>query len=403
MFFYSPWLFLAQISGLLAVTYLSLTIFFTMRLACTRTLFGGLQKNYKIHRRLAKFSILFLSLHVAFLLIHSFLYSSLFAIYFLDFNNWSINFGRIGFITFLVLFIVTYVQPIPYHIWKRSHEFMGLAFVFVAFHVLTIHSDVSRNMLLKTWVIFVVMVGFCSYIYTRFLYRYLGSVSKYVVTDIDKLKGKCCIIHLKPVDKPIENLPAEFVFISFLSKSVGREMHPFTIISCCKEQEMRIAVKEVGDHTSKFRNLTIGTKARVWGPYGFFWKKFLEDEHDQVWIAGGIGITPFLGMISYQKGHPLQAKKWLFYCTNNPEEASFDEYLVAETENLNITLIQHFSDIQGFFSADILKSEVPDLNDKVFMICGSQQMQDSIFQVLHEQGVRNSNIVFEDFLLRETT
>jgi predicted ferric reductase len=58
---------------------------------------------------------------------------------------------------------------------------------------------------------------------------------------------------------------------------------------------LSIGVKALGDCTRKIQSIEPGVMARVHGAFGNFLAE--RPASPQLWIAGGIGITPFLGQL----------------------------------------------------------------------------------------------------------
>ena len=62
------------------------------------------------------------------------------------------------------------------------------------------------------------------------------------------------------------------------------------------ESRLGLSIKAAGDYTSELHDtLKTGTPAKLAGPYGEF--DYHRGGRDQIWIAGGIGVTPFLSWI----------------------------------------------------------------------------------------------------------
>jgi predicted ferric reductase len=394
----SPWLFVAQGFGILAITLISLNFALTTRWRIFEKLLGGLPEVYIAHKILGTTGILCGVLHLSFLLLHAYSYPSLYNLYLLPSTYWSLDYAKIALALFIILGIMAASRKIKYDLWKYYHKYMGLAFLFAALHVLTINSDVYKDELLRTWISILMGIGFFTFFYTKSLYKYIGPRYKYVVSDIEKLKGKVNVISMVPAKRRrIRYQPAQFVYVSFRSKEVHEEDHPFTIVSSTDDLTLKISPKEIGDYTSTLKNLKVSSEVVVWGPYGNYGDAFLKDNRDQIWIAGGIGVTPFISMMAYQKNHPKQAKKWFFYCTRASEDASYEEHVRAETKELGITLIQHYSNEKGYLTADYIKEHVPDIHDKVILLCGPPRMMAKIIKQLIKAGVKRSDIIFERF------
>jgi predicted ferric reductase len=396
---FSPWLFCAQGFGILAITFISLNFIYTTRLRILERIFDGLHHLYYYHKVTGILGITFMLSHFSCLILHGTAYPSLLYTYLLPGSYWSLDFARIAFFTFVILTVFTMLKKVPYHTWKFSHQFMGLAFFFAILHVLTIKSDVSKNFYLRSWVELLILVGFLSFIYTKFLYRYFGPKNTYIISRIEFLKGKVNLISMTPLKKALKYRPGQFLFVSFQSEKISKESHPFTIVSCEEENILKISPKESGDFTRTIKNVELGTKLNLWGPYGSFSDPFLIDEKDQVWIAGGIGITPFMSMLEHQNYHSMNAKKTLFYCNRSPEWSSYDTHLFQETKKHNIPLIMQYTDTVGYLTFDQIKLEVSNVQNKLFLICGPKVMREGVVKMLVKAGIHNTNIIYEDFVL----
>ena len=78
-----------------------------------------------------------------------------------------------------------------------------------------------------------------------------------------------------------------------------------------------MSVKALGDFTARLgQKLDVGQAVRVQGPFGRF---RMSGTADEVWIAGGIGITPFLAWAAALS--PDARPVHLFYCIRSREEA----------------------------------------------------------------------------------
>ena len=97
-------------------------------------------------------------------------------------------------------------------------------------------------------------------------------------------------------------VPGQFALIYIEAKD-GWHRHPFTIASAPAERILRVTVKALGDYTSRLRELLEpGMPAVVGGPHGRF--NHAKGAPDQVWIAGGVGIAPFLSWMRALDEHP---------------------------------------------------------------------------------------------------
>ena len=121
-----------------------------------------------------------------------------------------------------------------------------------------------------------------------------------------------------------------------------------------------ITVKAVGDYTRALRSLEVDAEAVVEGPYGSFSHQNVARGR-QVWIAGGIGVTPFLSMARSLGGHDRLDVDF-YYCVERAEEAHFlDELQSIAADGRGFRVVVVPRDVEGFLSARRLLSEQPDL------------------------------------------
>lgn len=113
-------------------------------------------------------------------------------------------------------------------------------------------------------------------------------------------------------EKPLHYRSGQFAFVRFRNNP---EQHPYTIASSpVNPLELRFVIKALGDDTRHLvETLAPGVKAEVEGPYGCF--DFECGLERQIWVAGGIGITPFLSRLTalaQQGGTETPIELW--YC-----------------------------------------------------------------------------------------
>jgi predicted ferric reductase len=128
----------------------------------------------------------------------------------------------------------------------------------------------------------------------------------------------------------------------------------------------------------------VGTEAEIEGPFGKF-SNPLQDKA-QIWIAGGIGITPFLSMARSLTGSEPQID--LYYCFKEQSEAVFVEELhhLAKIHH-NFRVIPFCSSTQGRIDVSFLEKESKGLNGKEIFICGPITMIHSLSSSLNKQHV----------------
>jgi ferredoxin-NADP reductase/cytochrome c553 len=162
------------------------------------------------------------------------------------------------------------------------------------------------------------------------------------------------------------------------------------------ERTLMITVKAVGDYTRALRRLEVGADAVVEGPYGSFSHQNVPRSR-QLWIAGGIGLTPFLSMARGLGDHDRLDVDF-YYCVERADEAHFlDELeaIAARHPGFRVALVPRDQD--GFLSVDRLAAEHHDLEHADVMICGPPAMIESLRAQLVAAAVPQEQIHAEEF------
>jgi predicted ferric reductase len=415
-------------------------IILSTRARCLENWLGGLDKVYQMHKRVGKWAFLILLFHPLFLAldrlprVRAFLGAMWFRRPAGDLYAWGQNVGVAALLLFAVLIALTLWVKLRYHVWKRTHEWFGLVVPMVILHVALVDADVAKYPLLRIWLYGLLVLAVASFIYIRFLYRILGPHYEYVVSSVEKA-GEIVHAVFAPLNAKMDFKPSQFVYLVIHKEGITPEPHPYSI-ACGYNlgAEFKLGIKQVGDHTRTLDLLEAGDRATVYGPYGHFSEKFLSAQRDCVFVGGGIGITPFVGMWHvalhsedrYDRQdvperltrlHPEIIKTWqsplvsLFYVCHTEGEASFDRDIRQEV------IMSHFhgfpaferrghhyelyvSSRQGRISAQYIDSQTAGgARDRYVFLCGPSPMVDSLINQFETLGLSRRRIVVEDFNL----
>jgi predicted ferric reductase len=128
--------------------------------------------------------------------------------------------------------------------------------------------------------------------------------------------------------------PGQFAFVTF---ATGEPAHPFTIASADRgDGIVTFQIKALGDFTRHLASrIWAGQSVRVEGPYGRFDIARLDHRARQIWVAGGVGVTPFLAWLESLQGEPAAAPAAeLHYCTRDGRSDPFVGRLETLCERL---------------------------------------------------------------------
>lgn len=122
-----------------------------------------------------------------------------------------------------------------------------------------------------------------------------------------------------------------------------------------------------------------------------------------IFIAGGIGITPFRSMIKYMLDTDTKRDITLFYGAKTPQDFVFKEILdLAAKQGVNTIYVpteagQTWSGHKGYIDAKLIKQEVPDFKQAITYISGPEPMVRSFSKMLIKAGVPKQQIKHDDF------
>lgn len=386
---------LSYYMGAIAAILMAIIFIFAARPRFLEKSFGGLDRIYKAHKYLALLALLLLILH-----------------YFTvpeggngfgyrgrglpPIKPWGIA-AAIGFV---ILIIIALSRKIPYNKWLRTHRFMGLFYAIVAVHIIMAFSKgkmMPITSLPAIILLLFVLIGLGAFIYKLLFYHPLNDYI-YHISDIHKLENATEVI-LEPQSKKMEYKAGQFAFLTIEAASF-HESHPFTITSAPQENDLRFTIKVLGDYTRHLRqDLSVGLTAKINGPYGLF--DPIGGEQNKIWIAGGVGIAPFLSCLrALPKDNTLNI--YLYYCICSPKDALFIEEIQKISQNIsNVHLVCLYSDDGDFVTAERILQDVPlPLSDWAYYLCGPKPMLKSITKQLKHANVRGYQLHTEEFDFR---
>lgn len=384
---------IATAAALSAISLLAFNIILSARLPIFERLFLGLDRAYRAHRLIGGSILMLLLIHAMFLTA-KYADASLISGY--EFIKPSadipIMVGKLALGIMTILVVMSVYIKVKYQWFITAQRILGGLLFLGAYHAFFVNgSDVRQNFALS---IYLGVIGFIAgglYIYRSILHKSIKRKYEYVVESVEHIEN-VTKIWLQPKSNSIPFYAGQFGFFSFASQAIDNEPHPFSFASNSDDTRLRIGVKQLGDYTDLVPNLQAGDTATVEGAYGHFSFTKLRSKK-QVWIAAGIGITPFLSMAhSLPKGYDIT----FIYRDVSSKTAVFKSELedLAANKSGLITLISN-SDQQKNFKLD----KVVALVAEDYLICGPPRMMHSVRKQLKTLGVKNSQIHFEEFKL----
>ncbi len=182
----------------------------------------------------------------------------------------------------------------------------------------------------------------------------------------------------------------------------------FTLASAPHERDLLIATR-MRDTAFKrvLKSAPLGTPLEIDGPSGIM-VRHEEAARPAVFLAGGIGITPFRSMARHAAHERLPHRLVLFYGNRRPEDAAFlTELQALEGKNPNYRMVaamsepeksaQSWSGEKGFIDRALLGRHLSDLKGPVYYFAGPPAMAMAMQKLLADAGVAEEDMRSEEF------
>jgi len=158
------------------------------------------------------------------------------------------------------------------------------------------------------------------------------------------------------------------------------------------------------------RSLTkvpLGTEVKIDPPTGSF-TLHKNSAKAAVFLAGGIGITPFLSIVRQADHDRLPHKLHLFYSNRRPEDAPFLDVLqMLEKTNPNFRLVCTMTEMSkskkewkgetGLINQEMLSGHLTNLQGPIYYIAGPPAMVAGLRKMLVTANIDEDDIRTEDF------
>lgn len=392
---------LGRLAGLLFQYFILIQLVLIGRITWIEKSFGHDELN-RAHRFIGTGTLTFLALHPVFLVLA---YSRMLEISWLQqviaFLGGDDIFG--GMVAVLILLFATSLslpfirRKIRYEVWYVSHLFIYLA-IFLAFEHQLSGGDLRTAGATLYWYAFNYTVFILLGYYRFFRPIYSAFKHQFVVEKVVQESKEAYSVYItgKNMDQ-FKFVAGQFAHFFFLGKGFWFA-HPFSFSAVPNGKTLRITVKNLGDFTSRIKNMKPGTRVVIDGPLG----RFVEMNPEQkkyLLIAGGIGITPIFSL--YQAFDTKQKDVALLYSNKTKEEIIFEKEIAGLQGKKFLFLSSADKQVPGYemgmINKEKIASLVADVKEREVYICGPAPMMKAISAALVELGLPKSKIHYEKF------
>ncbi|PJI95747.1 putative ferric reductase [Acidovorax sp. 69] len=398
---------LILLSGLAAWTLMSLVMVLAVRPQWLERPLGGLDKGYHLHKWAGIGAIVLGLVHYGLQLSRSPLAAWVGRPVRTPRVDWWLNTFRhlaeemgewaVWFLAAMLL--ITLWQRFPYHVWRYLHKLLAVVYLVLAFHSVVLTPP-------AWWLQPAgVLVGLCSLVgvlcAVRSLAGAIGRSRRHAARVVSVLPQEAGVLEVTcqlTTASGWHHAAGQFAFVTF---APAEGAHPFTLLNADQgDGVLRFAIKALGDYTGRLAlQVQSGKEVMIEGPYGCF--DFRRDRApEQVWVAAGIGVTPFMAWLESLQAAPTRAPRvHLHYCVRHAGEAVFAERMTALCARLpSVVLEIHYSDESGPVAPAALLAGTSRAASVWF--CGPQGFAEAVRQGMEQLGRSPARFHQELFQMR---
>ncbi len=395
--------------GLFAFTILVLQVVLAARFKWLDRVYG-LDMIIRFHRYMAVFALVLLVCHPILIAAGK---SKWKLVTSLDLP-WYVLLGKAALLFLLANVLLSLLQlriGLKFEKWRCLHGVIGPLLLMVAFtHSYVIEDQLRAGPLKILWPL-MLAGALALFVYHRFIGPANRKAHSFRVAEVKEEAADTWTVKLtRPANGEVEDyLPGQFHFLTFYrDPDLPVEEHHWTISSSPAEKgSLSSTIKASGDFTATIGRTKPGDTAGVQGPFGRFSYILHPEEKAFLFIAGGIGITPLMGMLRHMRDMGASKPVVLLYANRDEEHIVFKKEL-AEMQSAGRPPLQvvhvlsrpgkDWQGKTGHIDGTMLQQFRGD--DSIvtgYYVCGPKSLQSLALETLKDLGVAESRIHTEVF------
>jgi predicted ferric reductase len=330
---------LLTLSGFLSIALMSLVMLLATRPAWLESPLGGMDRIYRTHKWAGILAVVFAAMHWLIEMSSDILKALIGregrvpkeqTTGFLEvLRDLAGDMGEWAIYAVLAMLVLTLWKKFPYRTWRILHKAMPVIYLMLAFHAALL---APRTYWLEpAGALLAVLLLAGVYGAIRSLLGSIGRSREATgrIVAIEHPSSDVTTVRCQLERGWRGHQAGQFAFVTFEDREGA---HPFTIASANHgDNTVTFQIKALGDYTGALaQRLHPGQTMRLEGPYGRFDLQRRNPKARQIWIAGGIGVTPFLAWLESLQAQPDQAPAAeLHYCTRDQDGDAFVPRLQA--------------------------------------------------------------------------
>jgi predicted ferric reductase len=292
---------------------------------------------------------------------------------------------------------------LPYEWWHAAHTALAVVAVAGALgHVFFVDDYISTLWKQILWTFmsaaFVALLAWVRVIKPR-------GMRPWRLEAVGAERGRTTTLALRPPEGlGFRFEPGQFAWFALGRSPYSITQHPFSLSSSAERDGVEIAIRALGDFTSRVHELEPGTAVYVDGPHGVF--SIDQDEGPGFgFVAGGVGVTGLLSMLRTMADRGDVRPAVLVYANGDWDAVAFREELERLERRMNLTVVHvlerppaDWTGETGYVTSELLSRRLPPGYRRFqFFICGPGPMMDAAEAALLAIGVPADRVHTERF------
>jgi predicted ferric reductase len=297
---------------------------------------------------------------------------------------------------------------LSYRVWHVLHSALGVLIVLAALgHAFLVDYYFAEPLIRGVWIVYTAAFLWLA-VWVRIVKPLRLPLRPWRVVELWPEPGGSLTLSLEPAFRhsgPDFSFRAgQFAWILPSRNPFTPTWHPFSISSSALSSRVEFTIKQVGGFTGSMRRLRVGDRVYLDGPHGSF---TLESHPGMgyVFIAAGVGVTPFLSMLATLADQGDQRPIWLFLGNRQEDQVTGVRQLARLQGRLNLRVVhvisrpsEQWNGERGRIEAAVLDRHLPlERRSLQYFTCASGDMVRSVETALSSLGIPADSIHSEHF------
>ena len=282
--------------------------------------------------------------------------------------------------------------------WLTAHRLTGLFVLAAVVHGAIVDPVLRQSTVLRVTFLIIGGIGVVAYAYRELLARFVIPNYDYTVVETQRPNDTTLQVRLEPTHDKIAFQAGQFVFLS-LGGTFGWQRHPFSVASSPSDRVLEVSIRSAGDFTRDLHEkLRPATPAKATGPFGGF--NYHRGGQDQVWIAGGIGVTPFMSWIRSMDATFDRNVNFYYALAHKTDALYLDEIESAHHDHPSFQPHIVDTSTDGQLTSDKTLDDLPPGSETWIYMCGPPAMMKAFSKGFHRRGIPAARVRWEQFNIR---